>query len=402
MRTVLLCAGIVVAGAVAVAVAAPPPPAAPPAAYVPTDEALHRRAIVFDTHADTTQFITYAGADIARRQPELQIDLAKAAAGGLDAELFSIFVFPKRFPKEQYFTEALHQMDALEAAAKASPSRLRLARTAAEVRAAARTGALAVLYGVEGGHALWPGDERVQLEHLRAFAARGVRYMTLTWSVSNDLGGSSGDAGDIRGLTPFGAEVVKEMNRLGVIVDVSHVSDPTFWDAIRATSKPVLASHSSARALTNIPRNMTDAMLRAVAANGGAVCVNFGSAFLDQDFHEREGAVWAKERTGELRDIWRGIRADAAALSPPVPLARLVDHIAHVAKVAGADHTCLGSDFDGVPVTPVGMEDASKLPAITAALRARGFSPSDVEKILGGNVLRVLEANEVKAGGAAK
>jgi membrane dipeptidase len=369
---------------------------------VSLDEALHRGAIVVDTHADTTQAITYAGADIARPQPELQVDLAKAAAGGLDAEFFSIFVLPMRFKPAEYFSEASRQIDAIEKLAKANPTRVRIARTAAEVRANAQAGVLSALLGVEGGHALLPGDEKTQLAHLDELARRGARYMTLTWSTSNDLGGSSSDAGEIKGLTPFGHEVVKEMNRLGVIVDVSHVSDPTFWDAVRASAKPVLASHSSSRALTNIPRNMTDAMLKAVAATGGAVCVNFGSAFLDEAFHEKEGAVWAKQRGNlPLREMWRQIRADAAKISPNVPLSRLVDHIQHVAKVAGVDATCLGSDFDGVPITPVGMEDASKLPALTAALRARGFAPADVEKILGGNVLRVMEANEARVGAAA-
>ena len=281
-----------------------------------------------------------------------------------------------------------------------NPKRLRVARTAADVRANAKAGVMSALYGLEGGHALLPGDHAAQLDHLRALAQRGVRYMTLTWINGNDIGGSCGDASDIRGLTPFGAEMVKEMNTLGVVVDVSHVSDATFWDAIRATTKPVLATHSSARALTNIPRNMIDAMLKAVAANGGAVCVNFGSAFLDDAFHKAEEAVWAKKRTGPPWEQWREIRADARALEPKVPLARLLDHIQHVAKVAGVEHTCLGSDFDGVPVTPVGVEDVSKLPAITAGLRARGFSPADVEKILGGNVLRVLEANEARPGTA--
>jgi len=362
-----------------------------------TDDALHRHAIVVDTHADTTQLITYAGLDVTRAQPEVQVDLAKAAAGGLDAQFFSIFVLPMRFKLAEFFAEATRQIDAIEKLAKANPTRLRIARTAAEVRANAQAGVFSALLGVEGGHSLLPGDEKAQLAHLAELARRGARYMTLTWSNSNDIGGSSSDAGDVKGLTPFGREVVKEMNRLGVIVDVSHVSDPTFWDAVRASSKPVLASHSSSRALTNIPRNMTDAMMKAVAATGGAVCVNFGSAFLDEAFHEKEAAaVWAKPRGGEgsAREIWRAIRADAAKISPNVPLARLVDHIQRVAKVAGVDAACLGSDFDGVPVTPVGMEDASKLPALTAALRARGFSPTDVEKILGGNVLRVLEANE--------
>jgi membrane dipeptidase len=370
-------------------------PAAEPSAAEPSDAELHRSAIVVDTHADTTQLITYAGLDIARPQPDLQVDLPRAAAGGLDAEFFSIFVLPPRFKPADYFTEAVRQIDALERLAKANPARVRVARTAAEVRANAKAGVLSMLLGVEGGHTLLPGDERAQLEHLRELARRGARYMTLTWSVSNDIGGSSGDAGDIRGLTPFGAEVVKEMNRLGVIVDVSHVSDATFWDAVRASSKPVLATHSSSRALTNIPRNMTDAMLKAVAANGGAVCVNFGSAFLDEAFHDKEDAIWAGlPKTGSVLEIWRYVRGAGARIAPPVPLSRLVDHIQHVAKVAGVDHTCLGSDFDGVPVTPVGMEDVSKLPAITAALRARHFSAADIEKILGGNVLRVMEANE--------
>ncbi|HXT99417.1 MAG TPA: dipeptidase [Polyangia bacterium] len=371
----------------AAATAAKPAPA-------PSDDVLHKRAIVIDTHADTTQLVTYRDIDIAKSQPDAQLDLPKAAAGGLDAQFFSIFVLPMRFKPDQFFAEATHQMDAIDKLAAANPKRIRVARTAADIRANAKAGLISALYGVEGGHALLPGDHAAQLEHLRALAARGARYMTLTWINSNDIGGSCGDAGDITGLTSFGAEVIKEMNRLGVVVDISHVSDATFWDAVRATTKPVLATHSSARALTNIPRNMTDAMLKAVAKNGGAVCVNFGSAFLDDAFHKAEEAVWAKKRTGPPWETWKEIRADARAIEPAVPLARLLDHIQHIAKVAGVDHTCLGSDFDGVPVTPVGMEDVSKLPAITAGLRARGFSPADVEKILGGNVLRVLEANE--------
>jgi membrane dipeptidase len=357
-------------------------------------EVVHRDAIVIDTHADTTQQIVYNGVDITRLQPGLQLDLPKAAAGGLDAQFFSIFVAPFQFKPADFYKEATRQIDTLERLAQANPKRLRLARTAGDVRANAKAGVMSLLYGVEGGHVLGPADEKEQLARLRELARRGVRYMTLTWSNSNDLGGSSGDEGDIRGLTPFGRQVIGEMNRLGVIVDLSHVSDATFWDAVRASEKPVLASHSSSRQLTNIPRNMTDAMLKAVAKNGGAVCVNFGASFVDMDFHEKEKTIWEKKRSGPPLEMWPQIRADAAKLSPRVPLSRLVDHVEHVAKVAGVDHTCLGSDFDGMPAFPVGMEDVSKLPGLTAALLARGFSPSDVEKILGGNVLRVLEANE--------
>ena len=189
-------------------------------------------------------------------------------------------------------------------------------------------------------------------------------------------------------------ELFAEMNRLGVVVDLSHVSDATFWDAVRASARPVIASHSSSRELTNIPRNMTDAMLKAVAKNGGAVCVNFGSSFVDTAFHDKEKPLWEKKRAGPPAEVFKQVRAEAAAITPQVPLARLVDHLAHVAKVAGVEHTCLGSDFDGMPAFPVGLEDVSKLPALTAALEARGLSTGDVEKILGGNVLRVMEANE--------
>jgi len=301
-----------------------------------------------------------------------------------------------KFQRNDFYTEAVRQIDGLERLAQANPGRLRLARTAADVRANAKAGVMSLLLGVEGGHALWPGDEKAELGHLRELAKRGVRYMTLTWANSNDIGGSSGDEGEIRGLSPFGRQVIAEMNHLGVVVDISHVSDATFWDAVRLSERPVLASHSSSRALANVPRNMSDAMLKAVAKNGGAVCVNFGSAFLDAAYGEKEAPIWKTKRAGTEVEIWRQIRADAAKVSPRVPLARLVDHIQHVAEVAGVDHTCLGSDFDGMPSTPVGMEDVSKLPALTAALLARGFSASDVEKILGGNVLRVMEANEVR------
>ena len=198
--------------------------------------------------------------------------------------------------------------------------------------------------------------------------------MTLTWSIASPLGGSSGDDSDGQGLTDAGREIIDAMHRLGMMVDVSHVSDPLFWDVIRYARKPVIASHSSARALANVPRNMTDAMLRAVARNGGAVCVNYGPEFLDEDFAQRAaGDPRARARTLGLapRETWRTVREEVRQL-PPVPLSRLVDHIDHVAKVAGIDHVCLGSDFDGVAAAPAGLEDVSKLPALTAgAPRAR-------------------------------
>src|SRR2546427_3320450 len=305
-------------------------------------EELHRRAIVIDTHSDCTQRIAYDGVDFAQAQPDMHLDLPKMLAGGLDAEFFSIFVGPWRAKPEGYYAEALKQFDAVHAMIRAHPDTIAWAKTAADVRANAERKRISALFGVEGGHALLPGGETEMLEHLRTFHARGARYLTLTWSIASPLGGSSGDDSDGRGLTDVGRRIIDEMERLGMMVDVSHVSDPLFWDVVRYARKPVIASHSSARELANVPRNMSDPMLRAVARNGGAVCVNFGPAFLDRDFYAREQAVFARVRGLGLppKESWRTVREEVARL-PGVPLARLVDHIDHVAKGAGIDHGCL-------------------------------------------------------------
>jgi membrane dipeptidase len=358
-------------------------------------QSLHDRAIVVDLHSDCTQRLTYDGVDLAVRQTDMQVDLPKMREGGLDAEFFSIFAGPWRTKPDGYYAEALKQFDAVHAMIRANPDKIAWARTAADVRQNARRGVVSALFGVEGGHALLPGDTEELLEHLQTFYDRGARYMTLTWSIASPVGGSSGDDSRDKGLTDVGRRIIDAMHRLGMIVDVSHVSDPLFWDVLRYVRKPVIASHSSARALADVPRNMTDAMLDAVAKNGGAVCVNFGPEFLDADFARAQNAIRDDVRGRGLgpRETWTIVR-DKVRQLPPVPLARLLDHIEHIAKVAGVDHVCLGSDFDGVASAPAGLEDASKLPALTDGLRARGFADADVEKILGGNVLRVLEANE--------
>lgn len=363
-------------------------------AAVPEDVAIfHRRAIVVDTHADTTQRIVYQGARFLDGIPGAHLDLPKMRAGGLDAQFFSIFVAPRRTPPADFFSESLRQVRAVQEMVAASAGQLVLARTAADVRQNAARGVASVLLGVEGGHSLGMGSQPEQLDHLRRLAGEGVRYLTLTWTNSNTIGGSSGDEGDGQGLTAFGRQVLGEMQRLGVMIDLSHVSDPLFWDAIRYVRKPVLLSHSSARTLTNVPRNVTDAMLRAVAHNGGAVCVNFNPGFLDIDYNRAQAPLWTRFKDLPFEQGWQRVREESARL-PPVPLARLVDHVMHMVQVAGVDHVCLGSDFDGIPATPQGLEDASHLPALTEALRARGLSEQDVEKILGSNTLRVLEANE--------
>ncbi len=352
------------------------------------------RVMVVDAHADTTQRVVYQGADFVGGISGSQLDLAKMRAGGIDGQFLSIFVFPKRTPSEEFFSESLRQVRAIQLLVAHSSGRLALARAAREVRANAKRDVASLLLGVEGGHSLGPGPPAAQLGHLRSLAAQGVRYMTLTWTNSNAIGGSSGDSGDGQGLTGFGRQVIDEMEKLGVVVDLSHASDPLFWDAIRHATKPVILSHSSARSLTNVPRNASDAMLRAVARNGGAVCVNYNPGFLDIGFNRAQAPIWARYENLPVDEAWRRVREDSARL-PRVPLARVVDHIVHMVDVAGVDHVCLGSDFDGIPTTPLGLDDASRLPTLITALRERGLSEGDLEKILGANTLRVLEASEV-------
>jgi membrane dipeptidase len=382
------------------------PLAAPaPAPTLDAAESLHRSAIVVDTHDDVTQRLVVEGVNLGDRLPDGQTDIPRMREGGLDAEFLSVFVPPMLYPGEKAYAQSLLEFDAIDALVAANAASAVLARTATTVRATAADGKVAFLIGVEGGHSLGDGADAVLLDRLKVFYDRGARYMTLTWSNSNRLGGSSGDDGRGRGLTPLGQRVVAAMNDLGMMVDVSHVSDATFFDAVRASRLPVIASHSSARALADRPRNMTDDMLRAVRDNGGAVCVNFGPEFLDAEWARKLDALekavdlggivreHASDPKGAQVAIWHKLRELAASL-PPVPASRVVDHIEHVARVAGVDHVCLGSDFDGVPSTPAGLEDVSKLPLLTRELLRRGFSPDDVRKILGENVLRVMQANE--------
>jgi membrane dipeptidase len=251
-------------------------------------------------------------------------------------------------------------VDTIHAFVARHPDRLIMATSAADVRRAKREGKVAIFIGVEGGHAI-----ESSLDRLRELHDRGARYLTLTWNNGNAWAGSSVGLDGTRtgGLTPFGRDVVREMNRLGMLVDLSHVSDSTFFDAIEVSTAPVIASHSSARAINAVPRNLSDEQLRAIARNGGVVNVNFYSRFIDPDFRE----------------------------SRATPLAVLIDHFDHIAKVAGVDHVGIGSDFDGVSALPEGMEDVTRLPRIAEALLDRGYSESDVRKILGGNMLRVME-----------
>jgi membrane dipeptidase len=372
--------------------------------------AIQDSALVIDTHADTPQRFLDGGFDIGSTDPNDigHISLDKARRGNLGAEFFSIWVDPET-NQGHYARHTFDLIDSVYEQAARHPDRMAMAFSVADMERAHKEHKLAALMGIEGGHSI---ENDIRL--LRDYYRLGVRYMTLSWSNTNEWADSSGDIDDPKvqhhnGLTDFGKQVVLEMNRLGMMVDISHVADKTFWDAIATTKAPVIASHSSARALTNAPRNMTDEMLRAVAKNGGVVQVNFYSAFVDQNFRNANEAQDKDEKAAVQKYVdslkAQGkpvtyiavdrIEREWTAKLPRPPLKSLIDHIDHVAKVAGVDHVGLGSDFDGVSgATPEGIDSAADLPKITQALLDRGYNADDIKKILGGNTLRVFRQVE--------
>ncbi len=366
---------------------------------------LHARAIVVDTHDDTTQrMVSDPSFDVGARGGAGSVDIPRMREGGLDALFFSIYM-PGTVTGPQAVKRALQQIDRVREAVRARPRELLLATSAADIRRAVAERKIAALMGMEGGH-MFDGDLGV----LRQYAALGVRYLTLTHSRNTAWADSSGDTPAHNGLTPFGQDVVRELNRLGVMVDVSHVSDKTFYDTLGVTTAPVIASHSSCRAISNSPRNMTDDMLRALARNGGVVMINYQVTFLSEAFRTAKppAGVQAQldaetRRCGEDEVCailgWGPIYHEAMRRGqlPAVTWVEIVDHIDHVVKVAGVEHVGLGSDFDGA-IMPLGMEDASKLPKITGELLRRGYSEQNVTKILGGNLLRVMEQTELRRG----
>jgi membrane dipeptidase len=372
--------------------------------------AIHDSAIVIDTHADTPQRFLDENFDIGSTDPKDigHISLDKARAGNLGAEFFSIWVDPET-NQGHFAKHTLDLIDSVYEQAARHPDGMMMAFSTDDIERAHKQKKLAALMGIEGGHSI-ENDIHV----LRDFYRLGVRYMTLSWSNTNEWADSSGDIDDPKiqhhnGLTDFGKQVVLEMNRLGMIVDISHVADKTFWDAIATSKAPVIASHSSARALTNAPRNMTDDMLRAVAKNGGVVDVNFFSGFLDQKYWDASKAQ-AEAQNAAIHDYLEKLKAQGKQVTysdedritrqwmakiPRPPFTALIDHIDHIAKIAGTDHVGLGSDFDGVAgATPQGIDSAADLPKITQALLDRGYSSADIRKILGGNVLRVFKEVE--------
>lgn len=332
-------------------------------------EKVHRSAILIDAHNDFPLRVIQ-GADIAKPGAGRHTDLPRLRAGGVGATFFAAFVSPSAIPGNQATHKVLELIDAIRhGIVEEHPRDFLLALTAEDIERAHREGKIAALIGIEGGHAI-----EDSLGVLRDCYALGARYMTLTWSNTNNWADSSGDERKPGvklhgGLTDFGRQVVAEMNRLGMMVDISHVSDKTFWDVLAASKVPVCASHSCCRALCAHPRNLTDEMILALARKGGVIHINFSTDFL------------------------------ASRASPPVGVDDLVAHIDHVARLAGVDAVGIGSDFDGITGVPAGLEDVSKFPALTRALLAKGYSAGDIRKIYGGNTLRLLRA--VQAGARA-
>jgi len=369
---------------------------------------VHASALVLDTHADTPQRFVDEGWNFTDPLGSGHLNLASARAGNLAAEFFAIWPEPVAW-KDRFAHRTLALIDGVLQQVRLHPNDLALCLSPADVLAARAAGKFAVLMGIEGGHAI-----ENSLGLLRVYHQLGVRYMTLTWANSNEWADSSGDLDDPtiphhNGLTDFGREVIAEMNRLGMMIDVSHASDKTFADVLAASRAPVIASHSAARALTNSPRNLTDDQLRALAAKGGVCMVNFYAAFIDENYrqavltiraersakHEALAAEYAARNEPIPFHLSNQIDRDFSARLQRPPFASLIDHFDHILRVAGVDHVGIGSDFDGISALPEGIDSAADLPKITAALVARGHSADDLRKVLGDNLMRVFAKIQV-------
>lgn len=364
---------------------------------------IHFDAVVADTHNDVAQRIL-AGEDIGKRTTEGHSDLPRFREGGLDIEMFSIWVPPEK-PRETYFERANEQIDSLQSLICRNPSVMGFAGNEREIRELLHRGKFVAMFGMEGGHPLM--DDMQNLEY---FYRRGVRYMTLTWNNSTSWATSASDETarpeklKHKGLTDFGRNIVRRMNELGMIVDVSHVGEATFWDVVKTTKKPIIASHSSVWNLCHHRRNLKDDQLKAIAKTGGVVFINFLPGFIDSTFSRKEAALRAghKGEIDSLRSLWKGdwfnfeiavaktLKEEYKAIRPPLSV--LIDHFDYAMKLIGPDHVGIGSDFDGIHTTPLEMDDVTFLPNITRELLRRGYSEEDVRKVLGENFLRVVRA----------
>jgi membrane dipeptidase len=367
--------------------------------------AITKSAILIDTHNDIPSF-TVDGSDIGKPSPERHTDIPRLRQGGVGAVFFSAYVSSSYVEGNHSANRALQMIDSIRHDIVARyPNDFEFSTTAAQIEEAHRHGKIAALIGIEGGHAI---EDSPRL--LRDFFALGVRYMTLTHTNTNNWADSSGDIDKPgvthhKGLTPLGKEIVLEMNRLGMMVDISHVADSTFWNALETSKAPIIASHSSCRALTNAPRNMTDEMIVALAKKGGVVQVNFNCGFVSQRSldAEKQSPLAPKfeaimkqyaNQPEERKKAIEALIAEAKKTQVRATLEELVAHIDHIRDIAGIDAIGIGSDYDGVECVPEQMDDVSKFPVLTRALLERGYTAADIKKIYGGNTLRLMRRVE--------
>jgi membrane dipeptidase len=364
-------------------------------------------ALLVDTHVDTPWYVVDEGYDMGEEHTYYEADIPRLKRGRVGGVFFGIAVEPQQFPPHLWIPRALELIDAVHEQARKHPRDLEVAYTSEDIRRIHRAGKIAALMGLEGGHII-----RNSLPVLREYYRLGVRYITLTHFKTNEWADSSSDVAAHNGLTAFGRDIVREMNRLGMMIDISHVSDKTFYDALELSRAPLIASHSSLRAFSNISRNMSDEMIRDLGRKGGVVFINFNAPYLDQaawdvfarnrDQRDKDIADMMAIHQGDPRrwELKRAIQKRYAGMLPKVGLDAVLRTIDHAVKVAGADHVGLGSDFDGISgMAPVGLEDVSKYPALVKGLIELKYSDADIRKILGENLLRVLRANEDVAAG---
>jgi membrane dipeptidase len=374
---------------------------------------LHQESIVIDTHNDVLSTVSMRGLDINRNLTGIShSDINRFKKGGVDIQVFSIFC-DERFGKDTAYKYANIEIDSLYAIVARNPSRLMIVTDPASLQKAVNSGKMGCMIGVEGGHMI-----EDNLDYLDALYKRGARYLTLTWNNSTSWASSAWDEFNAKnkqgiaadsnrqmGLSSFGKEVVRKMNALGMIIDVSHVGEKTFWDVIATTTKPIIASHSCAYSLCPVPRNLKDEQIVAIGKNGGVIHLNFYSGFIDSSYEKNKKAFLAAHQAeaDSLKKIkWAGYEIEewmaktypreAEGLRPPLSL--LLDHLDHLVKLAGIDHVGLGSDFDGIESAPLTLDDVTSYPLLTRALLERGYSKKDIRKILGENFIRVFKANQ--------
>ena len=362
---------------------------------------IHYSALVVDTHSDSLAWPTRHGVDIGQRQENTHMDLLRMREGNQNVQFFACFAAPSWIEKKKVVQVTLDYMDSFHTLICSYPDQIEQATTADDVRRITDAGKLVGILCIEGGHSI---DDDLSI--LRMYHRLGARYMTLTWNNTNNWGDGVLDEPRHGGLNHFGKEVVREMNRLGMLVDISHVAPATFWDAIATTTKPVIASHSSAKSICAAPRNLEDDQIKAVADNGGIIGVNYEITFVGEAYRvakahlddekaeetkraEKDHPADSHDLQNALREIDERHEEKVAGLSKP-HYTEIVDHIDHMVSVAGVDHVGLGSDFDGATM-PDGMEDCTKVPLITDELIRRGYSETDVRKILGENFMRAME-----------